>query len=724
MPRLSEQTRTDHDTLSHAMTKTAPIERDDLAPRLWWTLFGAVLLTWGFMIKPVAPHDDWGAVIGLLATAWGLGTVVVAWLPRRSTPAAALLGEVFAWATALIAFAAFIVWALEQLHAGSGYGTDELAFNQLAGQLARHGANPYTHSMRAAFPEFRVSPGGYTYTLTGRKVTQLSYPALSFLVYVPFLALGWANQLSPMLDVIGLGISTLLIFHLLPRPHRVFALVLGSIGVYASLAVIGLTDMVFMPLLVIAAYRWNRFDAHSWRSYVGPVAFGLAMAMKQTPWPILPFLVVGLLIEEHDRAGLRAGLRRAGAYLGAAVGAFLIPNLPYMVAAPSAWVHGTLTPFVSNLVPAGQGAIGLSLVLRLGGGSLSAYTVLSLLVLVLLLVAYCASYPVLRPVTFFLPAIAYFFAGRSYAVYLVALIPPAVVGAMTLDSPGVWPRTAGSGHASGRSSGSPPPGSPPPGSPPPIWATWARSRDWAIATAGVGLLCVVCFIFVLASKQPLSLRVTGVGTSPPNNLVEAMTVLVTNRSSSTATPAFTLQTDAGVTSFWHIVSGPRRLGPGRTATYALQSPNIPSELTLNQGITVLALLPHPASVSVSPAYAPPTWHGGFTPESIDSLVPVGRTVSFRVQLLNSWDEPIRRANVPVTVSQSLRGKFAIAELNGGRAGAPATADTNANGVASFQIVGMTASPFGLTLSTTVPDGGLLGYKALGGPSLLVRFKDR
>src|ERR1700722_10288399 len=108
------------------MPTPAPIQRGDIAPRLWWTLFGAVLLTWGFVIKPGAPHDVWGAVIGLLATAWGLGTVVVAWLPRRSTPAAALLGEVLAWTTALIGFAAFIVWALQQLHAGSGYGTDEL----------------------------------------------------------------------------------------------------------------------------------------------------------------------------------------------------------------------------------------------------------------------------------------------------------------------------------------------------------------------------------------------------------------------------------------------------------------------------------------------------------------------------------------------------------------------------------------------------------------------
>ena len=67
---------------------------------------------------------------------------------------------------------------------------------------------------------------------------------------------------------------------------------------------IGLTDMVFMPLLVVAAYRWDRFDARTWRSYLGPVAFGLAMAMKQTPWPILPFLLV---------AGLRSSSATAPA---------------------------------------------------------------------------------------------------------------------------------------------------------------------------------------------------------------------------------------------------------------------------------------------------------------------------------------------------------------------------------------------------------------------------
>jgi hypothetical protein len=130
-------------------------------------------------------------------------------------------------------------------------------------------------------------------------------------------------------------------------------------------------------------------------------------------------------------------------------------------------------------------------------------------------------------------------------------------------------------------------------------------------------------------------------------------------------------------------------------------------------------------VSVSQPYAPKTWHGGFDPESIDSIVPVGKTVNFHVQLLNSWDQPIAKSDVPITVSQSLSGESAVAELNGGPAGERETAVTNSRGVADFQIVGVkTTSTAPLMLSANLPDYGGFGYRRLGGPTLLIRFKDQ
>ena len=76
--------------------------------------------------------------------------------------------------------------------------------------------------------------------------------------------------------------------------------------------------------------------------------------------------------------------------------AFLAPNLPYLLSGPGAWLHGILMPISSQAVPAGQGLISLSLSLAVGGGSLRAYTIAAVIVLVVLFACYVATYPVLE----------------------------------------------------------------------------------------------------------------------------------------------------------------------------------------------------------------------------------------------------------------------------------------------------------------------------------------
>ena len=58
-----------------------------------------------------------------------------------------------------------------------------------------------------------------------------------------------------------------------------------------------------------------------------------------------------------------------------------MPNLPYLIGAPRAWLRGVLTPLSAHAVPAGQGLISLSLSLGVGGGSLLAYNVAAVVVL-------------------------------------------------------------------------------------------------------------------------------------------------------------------------------------------------------------------------------------------------------------------------------------------------------------------------------------------------------
>jgi len=77
--------------------------------------------------------------------------------------------------------------------------------------------------------------------------------------------------------------------------------------------------------------------------------------------------------------------------------AFLLPNIPFILADPHAWLSGVLTPIASHTVPAGQGLVGLSLYLGLGGGSLAAFTVALVVVFLALLVSFIVTYPALKP---------------------------------------------------------------------------------------------------------------------------------------------------------------------------------------------------------------------------------------------------------------------------------------------------------------------------------------
>lgn len=650
-----------------------PTLGDALGPswpqRAWWTLAGCVLINWSVQLLGAVTTFSWLTIPLVVAGGWGLATVIVSWLPLRETAATRRWGGVLAWATALLLVATFVAWAYVQVRNSPGYGTDELAFDQYAAALARHGANPYVHSMAPSFSLFQVSPDGYSYTLGGAPVTELSYPALAFLVYVPLLALGWATQLAVALNVGAWALAILLMFALLPRSMRGAGLVLGSVSVYVSYAVGGVTDALYVPLLVLAAYRWDRFGENR-RSYAGPVMLGLAMAIKQTPWLVLVFVLAGIVCDAHVRDGLRPALRRGLAYLTTAGAAFLAPNIPFIAMSPSAWWHGVITPITSHLVPAGQGAVALSLFLRIGGGSLIAFTAASALLGLLLVTTYVGTYPLLRAATFALPALVLFFASRSYGSYLVSLIPAALIAAVTVRRP--VPRLArrapGHSHA-------------------PPWMT-----GWRLAIGGVAGAFVAALVFALTSNSPLHVRIVGVRTTGQLATIEQLSLLVSNTSDKRVTPAFTLDEGGAVTTFWHVARGPTTLAPGVTAAYRIISPNFPAQPTIGGGFSVLAFASSPASVSASGPYVPTSIHVGLVPDAVNRAVPFNRPVTIRAELLDHLDQPIAKSGVPVYLGQVIYEQSGLelseAVINAHAPGqTPVTAHTNAHGIATFTIVG-------------------------------------
>jgi hypothetical protein len=411
------------------------------------------------------------------------------------------------------------------------------------------------------------------------------------------------------------------------------------------------------------------------------------MAIKQTPWPVLVFVLCALAWDEYDRSGdAREAAGRAGRYFGVVLGVFLIPNLPYMIASPSAWFSGVFTPFVKNMVPTGQGLISLTLFAHLGGGSLAAYTVVMILAALLLLAIFVGTYPLLRPATFMLASLAYFFAARSQTNYLIALIPVALVGAITTGPPAARrvPATGRRVAATGRRV-----------------VGVVRDRRWRRAIAALGVLGVAAIIYAFSSTSPLTVRIVGERTTGFLGGIKTLIIKVHNGTSSPQTPAYTVQTSHGDTTFWKIQSGPKTIAPGHTAKVGLVARNYQAEPGLSDGFSVLAFTEHPAAVSVSHRFLINLWRTATSPQAFDNSVPVGRRVLLKVTVLDHFNSPVRRAGIPVYLTQarytSTGVRRSFATING-HLRKTVAAMTNRRGTATFYLVGTKADVVPTSLS--------------------------
>lgn len=636
------------------------------AARAGWTVAGMTVLFWGFQLFGYVDIYPLLSVAVVVLGLWGLGTIVAVWHPRPVRPATA---RVLALTTLGLTIGAFLLWSFLQIHATPSYGTDEIAFDQYAAQLLQHGLNPYTHSMASAFSLFHVSPDGYTFLLNGQPVTSLSYPALSFLLYVPFLLAGWSSQLAVAINVLAWAIAIVLAFTLLPKPLRPLAIVIGSFSVYISYAVGGVTDALFVPLLIGAVYKWDQFPRLTGiAAYRGPVLLGLAMAVKQTPWLVLPFLVAGVALEANRMGGRSEALRTGCRYLAIAFAAFLVPNLPFIVMAPHPWLSGVLTPIASHNVPAGQGLIGLTLYLGLGGGSLATYTVALVVVFVALWLAFVVTYPTLKAWAVVCPAIVLFFSARSFGSYLVTLLPAALVAAASTDlaprlvTRSVRPRSLG---------------------------RWRPGR-WVVVGGLLASALAVGAIFT--SSAPLAVAITSVRTTGQLATVVQIGVDVTNHSGTSQTPSFTVESGGQLTAFWLRTGGPATLQPGGHAHYTLLAPNFFAQPPITGGFQVVAFSPSPAAVSRSSSYLPTVNHVSLVPSAVNSIVPIGQTVVLRAEILDQLNRPVHLASQPVYLGQVIYGQqgliFGEAVINQGQIGqTPVVAYTNQQGVATFYVRG-------------------------------------
>lgn len=627
---------------------------------LGWLIWG-LYIYWSTFFVPGAPQ------VGLLFTLAGVAVLALAflpvrWLSERWFDVVLLLGT-------LIAIA---VWVYTAVYASPGYGTDEIAFQQGAAQVLLHGHNPYGANLGWAINAFRVPPAYQTQTLAGGLIHALNYPALSFLVYVPVLWLGLHAQAAVYVDAAFWLLSAVVLWWGLPARFKPVAPLVAMTSMFVGNAVGGTTDSLYLPFLLLALWRWDRFGDPSEGSaarWVGPVALGAACAFNQAPWFLAPFLLIGIAMEA--RLSGRSSRRATGRYSLLAAAAFVLPNLPFIIWSPGAWATATIAPVMSPLVPYGQGLIAFSLYLQRGGGDLHLYTLAGIGAMVTLLAALALFYPRLRRILPILPAIALLFPTRSLDTYFLYAVPGLLMAAATVRPvrvPGTWRLRS------------------------------VRGRGARMLCALAGVATVGVLVLAVLVPPPIRLAIVGEHTTGQLQTVDQLTVLASNRTWHPVQPHFAVTLGPFLGSYWFVTRGPTKIPPHGSAEYVLDAPNVASMPGISDGFELYAMTPSPAAVSWTVPLQPDPYRAEINPQAFDRIVPNSGAVTLLVQVVDRLNQPVRRAGIRVALTQVLYtaqglfpGETSINEHPEGES--PVTGVTNRQGVAAFRVRAVQLQPY-------------------------------
>ncbi len=450
----------------------------------------------------------------------------------------------------------------------------------------------------------------------------------------------------------------------------------------------GLTDALFVPFVLLAVYRWDRYGVrleHSVARWIGPVALGIAASVKQTPWFLGPFLLIGLWLENRDRDGVRVVVR----YAAIALSTFVLINGAFIVADPAAWARGTFLPLVQSTIPDGQGLVDLTIFNHLGGGRLEFYTFAGVACFVLAALFYRYRYAVLKRAWVPLVGASFFLPTRSFGSYLFMLVPAAIIAGVTVG---------------------------------PVPMSWRPiPRRWLEPALAIGsALTVGLALIAVLSPSPLSIRIVDTQSTGQLGTIDQATVQVVNRTGHTQHPHFTVETQQHATTFWNPVDQSGQpitptVAPHSTATFILRAPNTGSMPAVAAPMFIAAFTGDPSTMSTSASYLVSRVSTEIIPDAVNSEVPVGTPVQLNVQLQDQYGNPVHHAGVTVLLGQVVYAYGGLlageSSINGqGEGTSPVPANTDANGVAHFTVVGDEVQPqpvfyeAWIADSSTVPHG--------------------
>lgn len=452
------------------------------------------------------------------------------------------------------------------------YPSDEGRLGQFAIDAVLHGTNPYTQRWPsvAAF-------AGNTPLYGGGGVTRFGYPPLGTELGAVFGRL-WRPLGTPgVVDSLGLLGAAVLCFVVLPRSYRaVSVIVLVGLTSFTTYAVNGHPAMLALPLLCAACFAWTRIGQGGKLGRVGLVqaaCLGLAAATQQLAWFIGIGLVMAIWLVRRGELDDGQALRVTGRFLGIALAAFILVDLPFAVANPHAWISGVLSVLTQHAVASGQGLVMLSVVVRAQAGHLEYYSYGAALLFLAVLAIVAVEFRHLARAVPILITLIFVVSTRSQGEYLLIFAPLWFVWIA-----GTHPAAVTASRPIGRSAS-------------PVLG--GRRRQIALAVAAL-LPALACVGVAVASPGPLALAVTSAQLTGPRLTV--LRVSAVNRTDHRVVPHFYVDPKSHIKSPWRIVSGPSTLRPGQRATLTLR-PGVLGPQTPASGLRVWALSDAPTALS-------------------------------------------------------------------------------------------------------------------------------
>jgi hypothetical protein len=334
----------------------------------------------------IAPDDLWALV-------------VVAVLPILAF--ARLRGRTRDAIATGVALAGYVLVGIA-LIVGKGYHVDSVAVVHRAADIVVVGHDPYQElNVAEALRHFGLDPTIATHLEDGSDVTTYSYPALSFLVPAPFVALG-------LRDIRFLYLGEVVLFSLLlirqtrvPWRPLVTAAIVGNAIITRQNVLAGVD-----PLWAVFTLLAFLFVGRRWWS---PILIGLACATRQPAWFFVPFYLVAVWRRDGRREMFRRG--------AIAVVAGAIPNLPFLIASPGAFLGGVLLPTLGPLEPYGVGLVRFAMDGHIPLFARGVYGTLSIIAIAVLTVFLWRWWRRLPIGALVFPTVALWFAWRSLQNY-------------------------------------------------------------------------------------------------------------------------------------------------------------------------------------------------------------------------------------------------------------------------------------------------------------------